>query len=382
MDTITYTDQKDRTYIYQIECLKGQDVLMTRPLWEEVFSEDSPAFTEYYFQKKAVLNTTFICRLLSAKRSDFSHDNVKKSKGKTDFLSGEIISMVHLTPYEINIEGSICPSFYIVGVATKKSHRHRGLMAALLKRAFEYAKSLYCPFIFLMPADPVIYEPFGFSYVYSRPQYDVPVILSQKEVYINSFPLGDIHIHCMEKTASDAELKQLSAFADSTLKEQFDYYLKRTPAYYETLLAELASQNGCIFIFTINGQIEGYFLYVREESTPLIQELLFSHKLNSYLQTLRSKQHTPALLHQNTSGDTDINYNDNSTDIMSTYFPVEQPQKKPVIMARNLNISQHDNELSAASLSANASVSVPDSLPITDYVNYLAHHHGLINEIV
>lgn len=389
MDTITYTDQENRTYIYQIECLKGQDVLMTRPLWEEVFSEDSPAFTEYYFQKKAVLNTTFICRLLSAKSAEPSHDKDKKSTGERDSLPGGIISMVHLTPYEINIEGSICPSFYIVGVATKKSHRHRGLMAALLKRAFAYAKSLYCPFVFLMPADPAIYESFGFSYIYSRPQYDVPRIISQKEVYINSFPLGDIHIHCMEKTASDAELKQLSAFADSTLKEQFDYYLTRTPAYYETLLAELASQNGCIFIFTINGQIEGYFLYVQEEGTPFIQELLFSHKLNSYLQTLRSEQHTSTLSHQNMNSNgsgtdidgngTHINYNNGSVDIMSTYFPVEQPQKKPIIMARNL-VSQHDNELSAACLSAN--VSVPDSLPISNYVNYLAHHHGLINEIV
>lgn len=350
MDTITYNDQNNRTYTYGIACLKGGDVLTTRPLWEEVFCEDSPAFTEYYFQKKARHNTTFICRLLSAP------------------LPGEIVSMVHLTPYEITIEGNTYPSFYIVGVATKESHRHRGLMAALLNRAFKYAESMYCPFVFLMPANPAIYKPFGFSYVYSRPQYDVPRLILQKEVYINSFPLGDVHIHCLENTASDTELERLSTFACHALKEQFDYYLTRTPAYYETLLAELASQKGCIFVFTLKGKVEGYFLYTEEENTPFIQELLFSRRLSSCLQDLCSRLSCHPASHKGTALC--------KSDIMSTYFPIEQPEKKPIIMAKNLNSSQHDNELSAASHS------VSHSLFSGDYVNYLLHHNGCINEIV
>lgn len=366
MQTITYTDQNSLTYTYQIECLEGESVLTTRPLWEEVFSEDSPAFTEYYFQKKAAFNTTFVCRLLSAPMTATALDSL--TENSVDTLPGEIVSMVHLTPYEITIKDSPYPSFYIVGVATKKSHRHRGLMAALLNRAFEHAESLHCPFVFLMPADPAIYEPFGFSYVYSRPQYDVPQIISQKEVYINSFPMGDIHMHCLENTASETELKQLSAFANRTLKEQFDFYLTRTPAYYETLLPELASQNGCIFVFTINAQTEGYFLYAQEEGTPFIQELLFSHKLYSHLQTIRVQAHPHTVSPQNNFFD--------SRYMMSTYFPVEQPKKKPIIMAKNLNSSRHENELSAAALS-------PSDLSFAkDYVNYLAHHHGMINEIV
>lgn len=337
METILYTDQNNTTYTYGIECLKESAVLETRPLWEEVFSEDSLSFTEYYFRTKAVRNTTFVCRLLSVSAANVPFASAPEPSADTrqgDESAGEIISMVHLTPYDVTIEGVVYPSFYIVGVATKASHRHRGLMAALLKRAVAYAKDRRCPFVFLMPADPAIYEPFGFSYVYSRPQYDVPKVICQKEVYINQFPLGKIQIRCLETSAPFSELSRLSEFAGRTLPEQFDYYLTRTPSYYETLLAELASQNGCIYVFTMDGNIEGYFLYAKEEEKPFVQELLFSQKLRDYLETHRD----------------------------AALFPAEQAQKKPVIMAKNLSGSRE---------------------PFAkDYVNYLSSHKGMINELV
>jgi predicted N-acetyltransferase YhbS len=339
LHTIHYTDSDNRSYSYEISCLQGVDVLAARSLWEEVFSEDSQAFTDYYFQNKAVLNTTFVC-----------------------LLDDKIVSMVHLTPYQIMIGGKEVPTYYIVGVATQKEHRHRGLMAALLQEAFDYAKKTDCPFVFLMPANPAIYEPFGFSYVYSRPQYDVPDMLTRKEVYINSFSIPGIVLNCLEGTASAADLQELSDFATRTLQTQFDYYLTRTPAYYELLLKELASQNGCIFTFSLKGHMEGYFLYTKEDDKPFIQELLFSPKLFAY-----------------------------SGNIMSTYFPMEQAEKKPIIMAKNLMLSGLEYELSAASI-----ISVPaadvSAVPApfasfascaeTDYVNYLLHHKGIINEIV
>lgn len=329
--TLHYTDSDNRSYSYEISCLQGNEVLAARSLWEEVFSEDSQSFTDYYFQNKAVLNTTFVCR-----------------------LENKIVSMIHLTPYQIMIEGNPVPTYYIVGVATQKEHRHRGLMAALLQETFDYAKASGCPFVFLMPANPAIYEPFGFSYIYSRPQYDVPDILLQKEVYINSFSVPGITLNFLKNTASTVDLQRLSDFANHTLQEQFEYYLVRTPAYYELLLKELASQNGGIFTFTIEGQLEGYFLYTKEEDKPFIQEFLFSEKLLSY-----------------------------SKNIMSTYFPVERAEKKPIIMAKNLMFSSLNSELSAASL-ISGSVTSGFSVPFaeTDYVNYLLHHKGIINEIV
>lgn len=282
---------------YRMECLTGEAVLSTRPLWEAVFSEDSPAFTAYYFEEKATHNTTFIYR-------------------QTGASSEEIVSMVHLTPYEITINGKSFPTYYIVGVATRADLRHHGLMAALLEQAFSYARQKGAPFVFLMPANPKIYEPFGFSYLYSRSEYHVPDIITQHKVYINYFPVHGISIQCFKKSASETQLQQLSDFATQTLPRQYDYYLTRTPAYYELLLKELASENGCIYTFTVNGSIEGYFLYANEGNAPFIQELLFSDALQKQIAA---------------HGITDL-------------FPKEKPQKKPIIMAKNLVSACHLDE--------------------------------------
>lgn len=316
---------------YRTECLQKQAVLASRPLWEEVFIEDSKAFTDYYYNVKAPANTTFICRHLP---------------------TGQIVSMVHLTPYEMTIRGQSVPTYYIVGVATKKDHRHKGLMSTLLKKAFDYASRRHCPFVFLMPANPAIYEPFGFSYIYSRPRYTIPELLSQKEVYINSFPAGEIRIRVLEKEASPKMLNALADFASQALSAQYDYYLTRTPSYYRTLLLELYAQNGCIYTFTLHNRLEGYFLYAEEEKSPFIQELLFSKKLYSF---------------QNS--------------IMSTAFPHALPESKPIIMAKNLfPVSASLPEISAASLIP--SPSFRNFLPSQDYVNYLSTHRGFLNEIV
>lgn len=340
---------------YRIECLQGKRVLDTRPLWEEVFSEDSKAFTDYYFAKKAPSNTTFVCRHLS---------------------TGQIVSMVHLTPYDMTIRNASVPTFYIVGVATKDSHRHRGLMSTILKEAFNYAALLKCPFVFLMPADPAIYKPFGFSYVYARPQYGIPEVLKSKGVYISQFSDACIHVERIEKEASYQMLSALSDFATEALSARYDYYLTRTPAYYGTLLLELYSQNGCIYTFFLHDRLEGYFLYTEEEKRPFIQELLFSEKLQSWI---RSENYV-------------------------NLFPAVLPQRKPVIMARNLLPAPMSSSAPDATVSISgpksapfstfaASVSGIDTTPSSDhmfssliqnsdYVNYMSTHNGFINEIV
>lgn len=325
---------------YRIECLQGQSVLDTRPLWEEVFSEDSKTFTDYYFANKALSNTAFICRHLPA---------------------GEIVSMVHLTPYEMTVQKTGIPTFYIVGVATEESHRHKGLMSTLLNKAFEYAAGHLCPFVFLMPANPAIYEPFGFSYVYSRPQYKIPEIIRRKEVYINQFPAAGIQIQCLEKETTPQILSALSDFAGKTLSSRYDYYLTRTPSYYRTLLSELYAQNGCIYTFTLHDRLEGYFLYAEEENHPFIQEMLLSHKLQSFMESpiyVNYNNILTAASADSISDKSDIRHN-----VMSTFFPTPLPDRKPIIMAKNL--------LSGSS-----------SSQITDYVNFFSDHKGFINEIV
>ncbi len=310
MKQYTYTDSYNQLHHYHIQCISGKDVLTTRPLWEEVFDEDSPAFTDYYFSHKATQNTTFVCK-----------------------YEGTIVSMVHLTPYQINIKGNIIPTFYIVGVATKEEHRHRGLMATLLQEVFTYAKEVKTPFVFLMPANPAIYEPFGFSYIYARPEYDVPTNILTPEVYINILCDNGLYLQFIDSTISESDLCKLVSFANTTLSQQYDYYIFRTSDYFRTLLAELKSQHGGIYLFKKEEDIVGYILYANE-GKAFIQEMLLSSDFHTLL----------------------------DSDIMSNVIPIATKDKKPIIMAKNL---YHSNN--------------PE---YPDYVNLLSNLKGCINEIV
>lgn len=310
MNQYTYTDSDNQIYHYDIQCLKGTEVLSTKPLWEEVFSEDSQAFTDYYFSRKATKNITFVCKYL-----------------------GTIVSMIHMTPYNMCVKGEIIPTFYIVGAATKEEHRHRGLMATLLQEVFTYAGEVKSPFVFLMPADPAIYEPFGFSYIYARPEYDVPISMLAPTVYISKKPKDGFCVKFINASISKSDLCKLASFANNTLSQQVDYYIFRTEDYFDTLLAELQSQHGGIYLFKKEEDIVGYILYANE-GNPFIQEMVLSPDFDMLVDSI----------------------------FMSTYIPSVQTEKKPIIMAKNICISE--------------------SLEHIDYVNLLSNLKGCINEIV
>ena len=67
----------------------------TRSLWEQVFSEDSQEFVDYYYYIKTKDNTIYV----------IEEDD-------------EIRAMLQLNPYQVKLQESVVPSDYIVGVAT------------------------------------------------------------------------------------------------------------------------------------------------------------------------------------------------------------------------------------------------------------------------
>ena len=108
----------------------------TRSLWEEVFTEDTSAFLDYYYYIK-------------------TKDN-------------QICSMLQLNPYLLKIEESERPSAYIIAVATKEEYRGRGFMGNLLRQALNDMYTAKVPFTFLMPAAEAIYTPYDFRFIYSQ----------------------------------------------------------------------------------------------------------------------------------------------------------------------------------------------------------------------
>ena len=79
-----------------------------RPLWEEAFPEDSKSFADYYFSEK------------------LPGSKVLAIEG------GKLLTMAHLNPYTISVNGKKWELPYIVGVATAAHQRHKGYMRQVL----------------------------------------------------------------------------------------------------------------------------------------------------------------------------------------------------------------------------------------------------------
>ena len=114
--------------------LKQDEHGLTRKLWEEVFTEDTKAFLDYYYFIKTKENRIYVIE-----------------------EDGEIRSMLQLNPYRIRIEAEEFPSDYIIAVSTQKEYRSRGYMGKLLRTSLAEMYQEKVPFTFLMPAAAEIY---------------------------------------------------------------------------------------------------------------------------------------------------------------------------------------------------------------------------------
>lgn len=122
--------------------LSLEERALTRSLYETVFSTDTKRFVDYYYEYK-----------------------IRDNQILTITEDEQTVSMVHLNPYTVIVNGYEVKSNYIVAVATLKEYRHRGYMRALLCQALRDMHGRKLPFTFLMPASESIYAPFDFVWI-------------------------------------------------------------------------------------------------------------------------------------------------------------------------------------------------------------------------
>lgn len=239
--------------------LTKEERLAVKPMWSEIFYEDSDRFTDYYFAEKMPGN-----------------------KGYGVKVDGELVSMMFLTPYPVWIKTGGAEDFtqvtlyYIVGVGTRKEYRHRGYMDCMLRRALRDICEEGHPFTFLMPANPAIYEPYQFRYIYDRPVYEVDRVAA--------VPL------------TGSEIPQLVQFANNILMSRFQIFIHRDNAYYERQRLESAAQNGDVYLWKNKGEIQGYYLYAREDEHEEIQEAMLSSEFPDQSVLTVSKERKPIIM--------------------------------------------------------------------------------------
>lgn len=274
----------------------------TRPLWEEVFADDTKAFLDYYYYIKTRDNEIYVVE-----------------------EDGRICSMLQLNPYVLKVEASELPSAYIIAVATIEEYRGRGYMGGLLRTSLNemYAKKI--PFTFLMPAAEAIYSPYDFRFIYEQNIGKIRMESSCDET--QSCPQN-----CVFSDAALWDAEEMARFFNAYFSGQWQVCAVRDAAYYQTMIMEQQSEKGGVRLIRQDGEIRGMYAYAAEAGLE-IREPLY---LPGYEAAYRCSV-------QELLGSLPYRGGANGTDREAVVYACgdsERNRQKPVIMARIVRLEE------------------------------------------
>ncbi|NCC65181.1 MAG: GNAT family N-acetyltransferase [Spirochaetia bacterium] len=160
-----------------IERATKEDYQELKTLWNIVFDEDL-VFLEHFFSKRIFFDHIFVAR-----------------------IDQKIVSALHALPLAYQKEGKKYPTSYIVGAATYKEYRKRGIMSKLLaavEQAYEHPITLF-------PAVRPFYEANGYTTTSYMERYPLQAAKSENIVsqrHLDLAMLSNIYDEATRKTGS------------------------------------------------------------------------------------------------------------------------------------------------------------------------------------
>lgn len=121
--------------------LEKKDSPLVEELWDKCFEKKEAAFFRYYFRG--------YCFLYNRVYGGFTE-------------SGELVTMLHLNPYTVSVNGEKISVPYICGVATAEKFRGRHYMGTVLNECCNILRKEGISFVFLVPVAEKIFLPYGF----------------------------------------------------------------------------------------------------------------------------------------------------------------------------------------------------------------------------
>lgn len=207
----------------------------TRPLYEEVFNEDSQGFVDYYYTEKARDNQIYV---------------IEEDE--------DIQAMLHLNPYELMVNGSKKDADYIVAAATRESYRRRGYMGELLGKALRDMYAADRSFTFLMPAAEAIYTPYDFRMVYEQKRKSCP-----------KGTAGDLELEdgrvCQVSPVTESDMEELAEAANQELSALYQVYAYRSGDYYRRLQKEYEADGAKLMVYRSKDAIVDCRPYIPDE---------------------------------------------------------------------------------------------------------------------
>lgn len=207
---------------------------LAKALWKEAFS-DTDAFIDWYFANKLSAGSS-LCM----------------------FDGGKLISIAHMIPYTIRIQGKPIQSAFIAGVATALSRRGEGLMRTMLLESLGLLRARGIFITHLYPFSHAFYEKFGWT-AYSR--------VSRQMVGAARRLRGSEVIEITDVTV-------LAPLYNRMMKA-YDGYVVRGGLEWQWRLGELLSDGGRCAVLIKNDRACAYMLYFSNNDKADIIETVY-----------------------------------------------------------------------------------------------------------
>lgn len=225
------------------------DLMSIRAMWDEIFADPKP-FADYYFDT--------VC--------------AKKSPNRVlvAYVNDDIVGMIHLNPYTVNINDKKKLVYYIVGVSVKQDMRRQGIMKKMLNKVLDDLKNEGCIFAFLMPEKQEYYLGFGFEMIYENSIYEYH-LKTDAGIYIDK--QENIYCNTLNEYKDEA-LSELARKWNGSLVERYKVFSIRDIKYLRSMYLEHICQNGdvcAVYDSAEQNNFLGIFAYGINESTMYVE---------------------------------------------------------------------------------------------------------------
>lgn len=218
-----------------------EDDKAVRRLWSYSFNGDEPFFSWYFSQ---------------------FYD---RRNGLGGYENGELLTCLHLHPYQLSLRGSSLATSYIVGVASDPAARRGGMIRHLLTASLEEMRRRGHWISILMPSKAGFYAPYQWLLCYHHLLY----VVKLEDLRPLAKPAGNILY---------IESVTLDFFAQSYAKFVAGKhgYVERTQQDWVHRLNEHINDKGFVYCLEMDGQPAGYIMYSFKGKTMLIKDMVYA----------------------------------------------------------------------------------------------------------
>ena len=217
-----------------IRVLDPDDIPAAKALWKEAFS-DSDTFIDWCFGNKILPGASL------------------------GLFDSGLVSVLHMMPYTIRVQGRPLESAFIAGAATAKWRQGQGHMRRLLLAALELMKQRGILMTHLYPFKHSFYEKFGWA-AYS---------------YVNRINTSHVQAYTSANVVTTTDYRVLEALYLNMMR-RFDGYVIRCKREWRWRLEELWADGGKAIFVKKNKVPAAYMLYYVHDDKANIVETVYS----------------------------------------------------------------------------------------------------------